>query len=187
MDQVRRLEPLLPMALAALALALLVTLSRTWSRTRRGASFGQMLSASLVDVLFLASVVLVVIMILGPARTPPGRRLDLIPFRELQPHGFDRKSALLEMAGNVLLFVPTSFLAALRFPALRSWRIILALGLGLSLLLEGLQFVLNTGREASVTDVLLNTLGSLLGYALFLVAIGGRARRRTRDLAARDL
>ncbi len=187
MEQVRRLEPLLPIALATLAVALLVALSCTCSRTRRGASFGQTLSTSLVDVLFVASVVLVVIMILGPARTPPGRRLDLIPFRELQAHGFDRKSALFEMAGNVLLFVPISFLTALRFPALRSWRIILTLGLGLSLLLEGLQFVLNTGREASVTDVLLNTLGSLLGYALFVVAIGGRTRRRTRDLAAWDL
>jgi glycopeptide antibiotics resistance protein len=187
MDQVRRLEPLLPLALATFALALLVTLSRTWSRTRRGASVGQALSASLVDVLLVSSLVLVVILILGPARTPPGRRLDLIPFRELQPHGFDRKSALFEMAGNVLLFVPISFLTALRFPALRSWRIILDLGLGLSLLLEGLQFVLNTGREASVTDVLFNILGSLLGYALFLVATGGRARWRTRYLAARDL
>jgi glycopeptide antibiotics resistance protein len=187
MDQVRRLEPLLPLALVTFALALLVTLSRTWSRTRRGAPFGQALSASLVEVLLISSLVLVVILLLGPARTPPGRRLDLIPFRELQPHGFDRRSALFEMGGNLLLFVPLAFLTALRLPALRSWRIVLALGLGLSLLLEGLQFVLNSGREASVTDVLLNTLGSLLGYALFLVAVGGRARRRTRDLAARDL
>ena len=167
MDQVRRLEPLLLWTSATLVVALLVASSLAWSPTRRGAPWGRTLWASAVDVLVVSSLVVVVIVIVGPAETPAGRRLDLIPFRELQAHGFDRESALIELLGNVILFMPVAFFTALRFPAFRSLPTIVALGMGLSLALEGLQFALGTGREASVTDVLVNALGSALGYGAF--------------------
>jgi glycopeptide antibiotics resistance protein len=180
-DQVRRLEPLLPVALAALALATLFTVWLSWFRARKGVPYRRALVASSLDVMLLALFVVTLILTLGPARTPAGRRLDLIPFRELQPRGFDRISAAVEMVGNVLLFAPLAFLVAIRFPALRSLHKIVALGIVSSVMLEGLQYVLNTGREASVTDVVLNAFGCALGYGVFVIASGGHHRNERGD------
>jgi glycopeptide antibiotics resistance protein len=71
---------------------------------------------------------------------------------------------LLEAAANILLFVPLG--AAL---SLRGLSIGKTAGYGflLSVAVEGLQWLVIPGRTTSLDDVLLNTLGAVLGHALF--------------------
>ena len=69
--------------------------------------------------------------------------------------------------GNLIWFAPAGVLARLRGGKL--WQAALA-GLGLSLLVETMQFVLGSG-VSELDDLILNTCGALLGYlgtALFL-------------------
>ena len=69
--------------------------------------------------------------------------------------------------GNLIWFAPAGVLARLRGAKL--WQAALA-GLGLSLLVETMQFVLGSG-VSELDDLILNTCGALLGYlgtALFL-------------------
>lgn len=70
---------------------------------------------------------------------------------------------LLESLANVLLFAP--FGAVLRLHGVHIAKAALA-GLLLSSAVEALQFVVISGRTTSTDDVLLNTVGAVLGNAL---------------------
>ncbi len=72
---------------------------------------------------------------------------------------------------NVLLFIPFSFglaslLDQLRLPKLATSITVLLVGLLLTGLVESLQFFL-PGRTPNISDMVANTLGALLGLALF--------------------
>ena len=80
---------------------------------------------------------------------------------------------LLEAAANILLFVP--FGAAL---SLRGLSIGKAAGYGLvlSAAVEGAQWLLIPGRTTSLDDVVLNTLGAVMGHALLTRLMPMRVR-----------
>lgn len=77
---------------------------------------------------------------------------------------------LVNLLGNVAVFVPLGLLMPWAFPALRRWWAATLLCGGLSLAIEFTQLFL--ARSVDVDDLLLNTLGGLLGYLLFAL---GRA------------
>lgn len=70
----------------------------------------------------------------------------------------------LEAVANVLLFVPFGLLVGLLLPT-RRWRVVPA-GLALSALIETTQLLALPDRVATVQDVVLNTLGAAVGWAL---------------------
>ena len=78
------------------------------------------------------------------------------------------------LAGNVLAFVPVGVLVPLLRPAdRRPWLTVLLVGFGLSLLIELGQLAVSlmvgfAYRQADVDDLLVNTLGAVAGYALFV-------------------
>ena len=76
-----------------------------------------------------------------------------------------RGQKMVNLAGNVLIFAPLGFLAPLLWRKLRHWWAALGLSMGVSCLIEFLQLFL--GRSVDVVDLILNTLGGLLGYLLF--------------------
>ena len=69
------------------------------------------------------------------------------------------------LAGNVLLLAPMGFLLPVLMKKLRSWKKILLIGAFVSLTLETVQYFI--GRTADIDDVILNTLGVLLGYCVW--------------------
>lgn len=82
-------------------------------------------------------------------------------------------SVLRLIVGNVLAFVPLGILTPLLAPRRRSWLFVLAVGLIVSAAIElgqlGLSGLLGyTYRQSDVDDVILNVIGALLGYALFV-------------------
>lgn len=89
------------------------------------------------------------------------RELQLVPFNDF----VDATSIfgpLFNAVGNVVLFVPLGILA---YQLLRDVRRTVALGLGLSLCIEVLQYVFALGIS-DTDDLLLNTLGALVGALL---------------------
>lgn len=76
--------------------------------------------------------------------------------------------ALQERTLNTLLFVPVGIVA---FFAFGSWTARLAFGPGLSLTIETAQWALAAGRAADVGDLMVNSVGSLVGTLMALSAV----------------
>ena len=72
---------------------------------------------------------------------------------------------VINLAGNVLIFAPLGILPPLLWKRWRHLWAVVPLSAGVSCLIEFLQLFL--GRSVDVDDVILNTLGGLLGYLLF--------------------
>ena len=82
--------------------------------------------------------------------------------------------------GNVILFLPLGILLPLIDIRFRSLTKVIFTAAGLSLGIETIQFLLRfigSGRAVDIDDVLLNTLGACLGYALFRITNRGRGQR----------
>jgi len=102
--------------------------------------------------------------------------LNLVPMRSLlgiASIGAAQMSR--QIVGNVVLFVPLGLLAPALSPRLRSARGVALLGLSVSLAVETAQFIQATVgfarlRAVDVDDVLLNVLGALVGYGLWMGA-----------------
>ena len=69
--------------------------------------------------------------------------------------------AFLNLAGNVIGFLPFGFFLPILSRRLRNGAVVTALGFGLSLLVESIQLVFKVGCF-DVDDLILNTLGVLL-------------------------
>ena len=93
------------------------------------------------------------------------------------------------LVGNVAAFVPLGILAPTLSGRARSWARIALLGLAVSLAVETSQLALSLAmgfpwRVFDVDDLLLNTLGAVLGYALWRLGFAILRRGRPRDRTA---
>jgi glycopeptide antibiotics resistance protein len=158
-------------------------------RRKRSASAGATIRlgrlAALVYVAALAAMTLLPVhWSLGTGRWPADYRPQLVPFEGiLQEVKWTPLETLAELFGNVLLFIPLGFLLPLLVPAMRRWWQALAVGAGVSLLIELYQLAWPGVRKASVDDVLLNALGAVLGFAALRLTgyrRGGSSRRAPR-------
>jgi glycopeptide antibiotics resistance protein len=97
----------------------------------------------------------------------PIHGLNLIPFATISVdlwrggHGL-----VVNVLGNLAAFVPLGFLVPILRPGWGSLGRIAPIGAGLSLMIEALQYITG-GRVADVDDVILDTLGAMLGYLAF--------------------
>jgi VanZ family protein len=173
MEQVwRSVRPLLPLIPLGLFLVAVATATLSVRRTRRGTPPRTAILASALDVTLAASILSMLILTLLPSIGAP-RTVNLVPFEELRHAVGD--FGVSQLLGNALLFVPGGFLAPLRWPRIDSPIGILVAATAFSLAIELLQFILPTGRQSSVTDIVMNGTGALAGYAL-MVAIRGSVR-----------
>lgn len=143
----------------AAALALLDAVVRRW----RGARPERAAVDALVDGLLLVSVFVVVLATLWPSgEHGEHSEVNLVPLVDV----LDTRDGVVNLVGNVALFAPLGLLAPIRFPVLRSvWRV----GAGaaaVSALIEALQYLLLTGRHSDINDIIFNTTGALVGYAV---------------------
>lgn len=98
--------------------------------------------------------------------------INLVPFRRswelfryYHAHGF-WNSILINFPGNILMFLPIGFFAALLSDKPRWWKGTLWT-FGVSLFIEVFQLFVSRGTD--VDDLILNTLGGLLGHWVFLL------------------
>jgi glycopeptide antibiotics resistance protein len=87
-------------------------------------------------------------------------------------------------AGNVALFLPLGFLLPMLAPRLDRFRRTVAAGFVLSTLIELSQVAFPGVRRPDVNDVLMNTLGTAIGYALYRLAARARTGRRPERVGA---
>lgn len=85
-------------------------------------------------------------------------------FKELTRYQFGSRLFYRNIVGNILMFVPFGFFTSY-YLKLEKKRIIFYLALIVSVVIELIQ--LKIGRAFDVDDIILNMLGSLLGYFLY--------------------
>ena len=100
------------------------------------------------------------------------RYLNIIPFKNTINDFKDLIDIgifnyLLNILGNVFLFIPLPFLLAILFKMTRFSSILLT-GFLLSFAIELLQYIFEVG-VADIDDLILNTLGTAIGYLCFSI------------------
>ena len=99
-------------------------------------------------------------------------RYNLIPFKEIERFWKHRDllgvHSLYNLAGNVLGFMPAGFFIPTLWEKRKGFFFTVLLTFEMSLLVEILQLVFRVG-SFDVDDLILNTLGGVLGYLLYLV------------------
>lgn len=81
---------------------------------------------------------------------------------------YDRLNGFDNLFGNVIVFMPLGILIPVSFPGIDHWWMILLHSFWLSLCIELFQLVSHFG-VFDVDDILLNTLGGLLGFFTFFM------------------
>ena len=106
-------------------------------------------------------------LLFDPARVFPPR-INLVPLVNLLDYGISRE-ALMNVAGNTAMFIPIGVIWPCAYRKLdKAWKVIAA-GVGLSLTVEILQLPF-FDRVTDIDDLLLNSLGFLIGYGIYAVA-----------------
>ncbi|MDE6567907.1 MAG: VanZ family protein [Lachnospiraceae bacterium] len=102
-------------------------------------------------------------------------RYNLVPFAEIKRYLSYRNKigsfhVMLNLLGNVVCFIPFGFVIPILTRKQTALRMFL-LGMSASVLVELLQLVSMLGTF-DVDDIILNTLGVLIGYVLFVIGRG---------------
>ena len=96
-------------------------------------------------------------------------RYNLIPFKEIERFWIYRKElgihSFFNLAGNILGFMPAGFFIPMLWEERKGFWFTVCVTFEMSLLLEILQLIFRVG-SFDVDDLILNTLGGILGYLL---------------------
>lgn len=94
-------------------------------------------------------------------------RINLLPFVYMTDYP-TRREILLNFIGNTAMFVPLGIVWPSVFKKLNTHARVIAAGVGCSLLIEILQLPF-FDRVSDIDDLILNSLGFLLGYGIYLL------------------
>jgi glycopeptide antibiotics resistance protein len=97
--------------------------------------------------------------------------MNLIPLRTILQYinaNINRDIIVTNLLGNVVAFMPMGFLLPLVFKRLSGFFRAVLTTAGASLVIEIAQYVTGVGA-ADIDDIILNTLGGVLGFLIFLV------------------
>ena len=89
---------------------------------------------------------------------------NIIPFKEIFRYEVGSRLFIKNIIGNILLFLPYGYFASDYLKSNKVWPICL-LTMLVSVTIECVQ--LNIGRTYDIDDVILNTVGGILGYWLY--------------------
>lgn len=92
--------------------------------------------------------------------------VNLIPFLEISRYNVTDKLFYLNVIGNIALFIPFGYIVA-SYTKTKKILPNLFVAVVVSLTIEFVQ--LNIGRSFDIDDIILNTVGCLVGYLVFLL------------------
>lgn len=178
MVQYARMYGGLAIVIGALALSaiLIVALAGAWaSRGGRRPSFSPLRGALWVLAATCACATYVITLF---PFNGWGSEISLMPFATLVQMVSDpTATTVLQLLGNVLLLSWVGLLLPALAARAQSIAMITLAGAGISVLIETLQYVTSSGRVTTVDDVILNTVGVLVGALIGVGKVAPRVRR----------
>ena len=102
-------------------------------------------------------------------------RINWIPFVNLFDYS-DTRDILINVIGNTTMFIPLGIIWPIVFKELNTHKKAIAAGVGCSLLIELLQLPFFV-RVSDVDDLILNSLGYIAGYGIYLLVKKSRKRK----------
>jgi len=90
---------------------------------------------------------------------------NFIPFKEIFRYDINSTKFIKNIVGNIIMFIPYGFFASYYLKN-RKFSTIFILSLVVSLTIEIVQ--LNIGRVFDIDDIILNTIGGITGYLLYV-------------------
>ncbi|MGN7388659.1 VanZ family protein [Sporosarcina sp. SAFN-015] len=99
--------------------------------------------------------------------------VNMMPFRTIMSYfqaneyvsGWSSVS-LVNLLGNMFVFSPIGFFIPLLWRRMDSFKAIFFIGFGVTCFIEGTQYFI--GRSTDIDDIILNTIGVLIGYWVYL-------------------
>ncbi|MBI5978599.1 VanZ family protein [Clostridium perfringens] len=94
---------------------------------------------------------------------------QLVPFTTIKEFIFEAPTYLIaikNLVGNIIIFCPLGFLLPLISMKLNSWKKVILIIFLISFLIESIQLVTGLGFF-DVDDLILNTLGGIIGYWIY--------------------
>ncbi len=135
--------------------------------------------------MLLAFLVIVALITLTPGPPDPDGQRELVRWLAQAHRGglplwisYD----LIEFSANIVMFLPLGLFGALALPSGRRW-LAMPIGMLLSVGIESAQAAGLPGRFASVSDVIANSSGAIVGYLLACLVLRLLRRPRPRTPA----
>lgn len=91
--------------------------------------------------------------------------MNLVPFSEILRYDVGTTMFNYNVIGNILIFIPFGFLCGKYINPKKIWPIIIITGIT-SAVVEFVQ--LNIGRAFDIDDIILNVVGGIIGYLLYI-------------------
>lgn len=91
--------------------------------------------------------------------------LNLTPFSEILRYEFGSKLFMYNVVGNILIFIPFGYIIGTYVNPKKIWPVIVTT-FATSLVVEFVQ--LKIGRSFDIDDILLNLIGGIIGYLLYV-------------------
>lgn len=113
-----------------------------------------------------------------------GQNYNLVPFKTVvafvrrfnnSSSAYLARHAFINLAGNIVLFVPLGFFLPYFFPKLRRFRYFVAMTAAIITTVELLQWITLLG-SADIDDLILNVLGASIGFAVGKIWIWKRMK-----------
>ena len=101
-------------------------------------------------------------------------RVNLLPLVNLLDYG-SKRDLLLNVIGNVAMFIPSGIVLPIIYKRLNTFAKVILAGGGISLCIEIIQLPFSV-RATDIDDLILNTVGVIMGYGIYALI---RCVRRT--------
>lgn len=91
--------------------------------------------------------------------------MNLVPFSEIMRYKFGTKMFMYNVVGNILIFIPFGYLIGSYVNPKKIWPVLITT-ITTSTVVEFVQ--LKIGRSFDIDDIILNLLGSVIGFLLYV-------------------
>lgn len=118
----------------------------------------------ILNLLFIIYVLLLFELLTGTENSL-GSGINYIPFKEIMRYKFGSKMFIYNVLGNILIFVPFGYFISRYIKPKKVWPIVID-ALITSITVETVQ--LKIGRSFDIDDVMLNIVGGMLGYFVYI-------------------
>ncbi|MCJ7992216.1 VanZ family protein [Priestia megaterium] len=130
-----------------------------------------MFKRNVINVLFLGSILFIIGLTMFPEASlgigVDQGGINLVPFYTIGDLLLHRSFGdfIINNMGNIILFIPLGTLLPFKFNSISSFSKVCLIGMAFSLLIEIVQLSM-PNRWTDIDDVILNTLGTGIGYGL---------------------